>query len=238
MEIHSDFTQRVVVHAGSQDWIDSPMAGVQRKPLDRIGDEVARATTIVRYLPSSEFSAHIHTGGEEFFVIEGTFEDEHGHFPAGSYIRNPPLSQHQPSSTLGCVMLVKLWQFYPEDRTHLRVQSSDVVPVCFAHSNDIVVQPLYDDANESVSLLTLAAHARLELATPKGAELLVLQGELSEQADCLVKNSWLRMPLKSEISAQAGAQGATIWMKIGHLNQVEAQMKYLQSATINTNHTK
>ncbi|GEB72590.1 hypothetical protein PCARR_b0404 [Pseudoalteromonas carrageenovora IAM 12662] len=105
MKIAADFTQRVVVHSEQLDWIPSPMAGVDRRPLDRVGAEVARATSIVRYAPGSEFSPHVHTGGEEFIVLEGVFQDEHGDFPQGSYIRNPPQSKHKPGSQNGCVIL-------------------------------------------------------------------------------------------------------------------------------------
>jgi len=94
MKIAADFNQRVVVHSDSIEWVKSPMKGVDRKPLDRVGAEVARATTIVRYAPQSTFSPHVHTGGEEFIVLEGVFQDEHGDFSEGSYIRNPPQSKH------------------------------------------------------------------------------------------------------------------------------------------------
>ena len=65
----------------------------------------------------SHFSPHVHSGGEEFVVLEGVFQDEHGDYPQGSYVRNPPQSSHTPGSEQGCVILVKLWQFQPEDRT-------------------------------------------------------------------------------------------------------------------------
>jgi len=94
MKINAEFDQRVVIHSESMDWQDSPMPGVSRRPLDRVGGEVARATSIVRYESGSKFSSHVHTGGEEFLVIEGVFQDEHGDFPVGSYIRNPPESFH------------------------------------------------------------------------------------------------------------------------------------------------
>ena len=81
MEINADFNARAVVHAANLDWVASPMAGVERRMLDRVGDEIARATTIVRYAPGSAFSAHVHTGGEEFVVLDGVFQDEHGDFP-------------------------------------------------------------------------------------------------------------------------------------------------------------
>jgi len=121
MKINADFAQRVVVHGKEMAWKDSPIAGVGRKMLDRIGDEVARATTLVRYDPGSWFSAHVHSGGEEFIVVEGVFEDEHGIYPAGSYIRNPPLTQHTPGSVKGCTIFVKLWQFDPDDRNPVRL---------------------------------------------------------------------------------------------------------------------
>ena len=90
MEINADFSKRVAVHAARLPWVPSPMNGVDRRMLDRIGGEVARATSIVRYAPHSHFSAHTHGGGEEFLVLDGIFQDEHGDFGAGSYIRNPP----------------------------------------------------------------------------------------------------------------------------------------------------
>src|SRR5271166_5782386 len=123
MELNADFSQRVVVHAARLPWVASPMAGVERRMLDRIGDEVARATSIVRYVPDSHFSPHTHGGGEEFLVLEGVFQDEHGDFPAGSYVRNPPTSHHTPGSAQGCILFVKLWQFDPADRTQVRLNT-------------------------------------------------------------------------------------------------------------------
>jgi len=104
MELNADFSKRAVVHAAQIDWVASPMPGVDRRMLDRLGDEVARATSIVRYAPKSSFSTHTHTGGEEFFVLEGVFQDEHGDFPAGTYVRNPPKSAHTPGSKPGCTI--------------------------------------------------------------------------------------------------------------------------------------
>src|SRR5436190_9322101 len=107
MRINADFTKRASVHAGAADWVQSPMPGVERRMLDRIGDEVARATTIVRYAPGAQFSPHVHAGGEEFLVLEGAFQDEHGDYPAGAYVRNPPQSFHRPGTRVGATILVK-----------------------------------------------------------------------------------------------------------------------------------
>ena len=98
MHLNADFSKAVVIDTAQLPWEDSPMAGVQRRKLDRIGDEVARATSLVKYAPKSYFSPHTHGGGEEIFVIEGVFSDEHGDYPAGTYIRNPIGTTHKPHS--------------------------------------------------------------------------------------------------------------------------------------------
>jgi anti-sigma factor ChrR (cupin superfamily) len=230
MKIAADFSQRVVVHSGSLEWIASPMPGVDRRPLDRVGSEVARATTIVRYDPGSEFSPHVHTGGEEFIVLDGVFQDEHGSFPTGSYIRNPPQSKHQPSSENGCVMLVKLWQFQLEDRTHIRLQTDFMAGIAHPDFNNVAVTPLYKDAFEEVSLLHFEPEADISLNVKGGAELFVLEGSLDEQTDTLVKHSWLRMPINSEVKAKAGKKGAKVWLKTGHLMDVDNQIARVQNA--------
>jgi anti-sigma factor ChrR (cupin superfamily) len=81
MELNADFSRRAVVHAASLAWTPSPIAGVERRMLDRIGDEVARATSIVRYAPRSRFSPPTRGGAAEVRVLDGVFQDEYGDFP-------------------------------------------------------------------------------------------------------------------------------------------------------------
>lgn len=94
--INSDFEQRIVIQPNDYRWVESPIKGVMRMMLDRIGDEKARATSIVRYEPFSEFSSHIHTSGEEFLVLNGIFSYEHRSYKIGRYARNPIGSSHTP----------------------------------------------------------------------------------------------------------------------------------------------
>ena len=108
MRINDDLTRPVILHAGRLDWVPSPAAGVDRRMLYRVGGEVARATSIVRYARGSAFPAHVHNGGEEILVLEGTFQDEHADYPAGSYFRNPPGTSHSPASADGCTIFVRL----------------------------------------------------------------------------------------------------------------------------------
>ncbi|MGF7212658.1 anti-sigma factor ChrR (cupin superfamily) [Skermanella aerolata] len=119
MRINDDLSKPVIIHAAKLDWVPSPSAGVDRCMLFRIGGEVARATTIVRYTPGSAFPRHTHTGGEEILVLDGTFQDEHGDYPAGSYFRNPPGTSHVPAAKDGCTIFVRLWQYREGDQTQI-----------------------------------------------------------------------------------------------------------------------
>ena len=152
MEINVDFSQRVVVHGDVVASMDSPITGISRRMFDRIGDEVARATRLVSYDPNSRFSPHVHTGGEEFIVLDGVFHDEHGDFPPGSYIRNPPESKHTPSSKPGCVIFVKLWQFDLDDRTHVRLNINKMRATPAIDCPGVSVISLYHDEREDVRL--------------------------------------------------------------------------------------
>lgn len=55
MLINADFSRRAALASKDQQWIASPQAGVERVMLDRVGDERARATSIVRYAAGARF---------------------------------------------------------------------------------------------------------------------------------------------------------------------------------------
>jgi ChrR Cupin-like domain len=220
MRINADFSKRVVVHSSQMEWVQSPMPGVERRMLDRIGEEVARATSIVRYAPGSSFSAHTHDGGEEFLVLEGVFQDEHGDYPIGSYVRNPPTSSHTPGSEPGCVILVKLHQFDPTDRFQVRISSSVIPPIAVAGRNGVGVISLYADAREDVRIEVWDPATGIRVDAPGGMEVFVLDDGFDEGGESFSKHSWLRVPPGDTLHTVAGAAGARVWIKSGHLRDV------------------
>jgi anti-sigma factor ChrR (cupin superfamily) len=217
MELNANFDERVAVHAETLEWVKSPMPGVERRMLDRLGGEVARATTIVRYAPDSQFSAHVHTGGEEFMVLEGVFQDEHGDFPAGSYIRNPPESSHTPGSKPGCTILVKLWQFDRSDRTHVRIDTNKMRFVADAARPDVEVMPLFHDNHEDVVLERWSPDAEIVLDARNGLEVFVLEGGFEDGGEIFPRHSWLRLPKGGKAALKSGAKGTRVWIKRDHL---------------------
>lgn len=220
MHLNADFSKNVIIRPEENDWVASPMPGVDRMMLDRVGDEVARATSLVRFAPESRFSAHTHGGGEEFIVLDGVFEDEHGAFPEGAYIRNPPTSSHTPGSAPGCVIFVKLWQMQPEDRTHVRIASDKLGTVADAARPGVAVSPLFRDAHEDVRIETWEAGTTAEIAAPGGAEVLILKGTLVHEGETLAAWSWIRRADGEGVTFTAGPGGARLWVKTGHLRDL------------------
>lgn len=217
MNLNSDFSRRAVAHAGKLPWLPSPMPGVERRMLDRIGDEVARATSIVRYAPGSRFSQHVHHGGEEFLVLDGVFQDERGDYPAGTYVRNPPQTQHTPGSLLGCVLFVKLRQFDLDDRNSVTIDTNRIKASLVPGRSGVTVTPLFHDAREDVRLENWPSNTEFTLQPQGGLELLVLSGAFSDSEDTYIELSWLRLPIGAPLTVNTASMGCRVWLKEGHL---------------------
>ena len=191
------------------------MAGVERVMLDRVGEEKARATSFVRYAPDSHFPRHSHPGGEEIFVLKGIFSDEHGHYPAGWYLRSPPGSSHQPFSVEGATIFVKLWQMRPSDSHTVRIDTND--PASWQRQQGREVCPLFSDGTEQVCLQRLAPGETVFAETANSAELLVLAGSVLMGGQAYGHRSWIRLPEGDAPQIVAHTQGATVYLKTGHL---------------------
>ena len=212
MLINVDLTKVVLLDAGQMDWIASPAAGVDRRMLYREGGEIARATSIVRYAPGSAFPAHGHTGGEEILVLQGTFQDEHGDYPQGSYFRNPPGTSHSPAAAQGCVIFVRLWQFRLGDHAPIVCKPGEderIEPRTGAKSSRLL---FHDDA-EQVTLETWSPDANLTIANERGLEFMILSGAANVRGKSLGAHGWGRLPAGEPLVAKAGADGAQVWIK-------------------------
>ncbi|MCZ4093319.1 cupin domain-containing protein [Sinorhizobium psoraleae] len=212
MRINEDLTKPVIVHSAKLDWVPSPSAGVDRRMLYRIGGEVARATSIVRYAPGSAFPRHVHSGGEEILVLEGTFQDEHGDYPAGCYFRNPPGTSHVPAAKDGCTIFVRLWQYREGDDMQIVRQPGEGEAAPLREGAD-AARVLFDDGEERVSIERWRAGTTVTVENHRGLEFLVLTGSLTVGSEQLGPQSWGRLPQGERFEALTGPAGAEIWVK-------------------------
>ena len=203
-DLHMDLREPVAIDLDAAPWIPSPSPGVERKPLEREGREHGRTTSLVRYLPGSAFSSHTHGGGEEFFVVEGTFCDDSGEFPAGTYVRNPVGSSHAPSSPDGCTIFVKLCQMHEAEQEQTVVETE-------GRAGSLI--ELFADAEETVDLVRLEPGAPLIL---DGAEIVLLSGTLESRGERYAGLTWMRQPAGEALEIRC-VEPATVWRKRGHL---------------------
>ena len=215
MRINADFSSQAIIDTSKSDWIRSPESGVDRIMLDRIGDEVARATSIVRYVQGSSFSRHEHAKGEEFLVLEGVFSDEHADYVAGTYVRNPPGSGHAPFSEDGCRILVKLRQFNPDDLEQLVIDTNSADQWETNADSEPEILHLHSFKSENVQMVRLQTGGRY-LLPADGSEVFVVSGSVILTDQEMPAESWLRFPVGHEGKLIA-ASDSILWVKSGHL---------------------
>ncbi len=97
---------RLVIDTAAGEWTPLSETGRQWQQLYRRSRN-GEAVCLARLHPGAAPREDRHPGGEEVFVLEGAVDDEHGSYPAGTWIRWLVDSHHTPFSTQGCVLWVK-----------------------------------------------------------------------------------------------------------------------------------
>ena len=222
--INGDLSVRVAADTAAMDWSPSPSGSVWRKRVHRVGPaEAGQVTSVVRYEPNSTFHAHDHPDGEEIFVLDGVFSDEHGDWPAGTFLLNPEGFRHAPFSKPGCTLFVKLRQFQGRDRRHVVIDTT-ALPWERTPVAGIERMSLYQQDGFSDEVRLERWHAGADPGTVRydsGAELFVLDGTFSDETGVFGKHCWLRFPTGSRHRPHS-ATGCTLYIKLAGLAYLES----------------
>jgi anti-sigma factor ChrR (cupin superfamily) len=218
LELRADLARREVVRSGDEAWRPSPTPGSERRMLERIGGSTVRETSIVRHAAGARFIAHTHGGSEEFLVLAGSFHDDAGDYPDGTYVRNPiGRAQARWAGPDGAVLFVKLNQFAAADSKRVVIATRaarwrpGLVP-------GLTVLPLHEHGPEHVALVRWAPSTRFMPHHHRGGEeILVLDGVFQDEHGTYPRGSWLRSPHLSAHDPFTGPDGALIYVKTGHL---------------------
>ncbi|CEM33731.1 unnamed protein product [Vitrella brassicaformis CCMP3155] len=205
VNVDTNFSARVVKRLADVEWRAAPkVSGVHRRLLDRITfhDDVARATSVVRYDANAKFPFHTHHGGEEYFVLDGHFCDKDGDHGPGTYIRNPCGSSHEPwTREDGCTIFVKLIQMHKDD-PFVKTSFYDEAERQWERSAD---DPLLETSLLFKSPLTKEVvrlyrwqpgEASRPIVSPDGGmEIYVLSGHFTDKDGEYGDHTWLRLPV-------------------------------------------
>ena len=217
-DINADLNQQVVIDTANMEWQPSPSGTVWRKPLYREGGEFGPVTSIVKYDAGGKFRTHSHPQGEEIFVLEGEFCDDHGRYPAGTYLLNPDGTQHAPYSDQGCILLVRLRQYDGEDRKQVLINTNETS----WHQGmveGLTVLPLYSqmDYPENMALVRWQPETYFPQHThPGGEEIFVIEGTFEDDHGVYPQGTWIRSPHMS-IHRPYSKEGCLIYVRVGGL---------------------
>ncbi len=222
--IHGDLKRRAFMDTASMEWQASPSGTVWRKRLHLVGGaESGQVTSIVRYEPDSSFPAHDHPDGEEILVLEGTFSDEHGDWPAGTYLLNPDGFRHAPFSREGCMLFVKLRQYGGAGRHHVVLDTNGLDWESTSQSG-IEVKTLYREPGfADVSRLEKWAVGTAPRPPDRegGVEILVLEGALEDELGRYGAGAWLRIPAGAKHEPRS-PEGCVLYTKAGALPELRS----------------
>jgi anti-sigma factor ChrR (cupin superfamily) len=213
--LNGDLSVRVSLDPQKMSWTPSPSGTVWRKRFHRVGPaESGQVTSLVHYEPGSRFPRHEHPEGEEILVLDGVFSDEHGDWPAGTYLLNPEGFSHAPFSRPGCELFVKLRQFPGRERQHVVIDTNAVTEQPASEAG-VSVRPLYSQTgfSDTMRLERWMPGTRVERSLPLGAELFVVHGDLRSDVT-LGGQSWLRLPAGSRFVAES-TEGCVLYVKEG-----------------------
>ena len=223
--LNGNLAVRVCERTDTMQWQASPSGTVWRKRLHLVGPkEAGQVTSVVRYDEGARFPNHEHPDGEEIFVLEGVLSDDHGEWPAGSYILNPEGVSHAPSSYPGCVVFVKLRQYPGLKRRHVAVDTKELA-WRQSELKGIEEKLLYKQEGFSDTTALQRWNNAIggqTLSYPEGAEIFVIQGSFADEFGCYGAGDWLRLPFEFKHSPTT-TSGCELYLKKGGL-------VYLQSA--------
>jgi anti-sigma factor ChrR (cupin superfamily) len=215
LRLNMDMELPALMLARDRKWITSPADGVSRIPLEREQAESGHTSSFVRFEPGSSFPSHMHPQGKEIYVLEGVFSDQFGDYPAGSYLRNPPGSEHRPFTREGCTLFVKLEQFQAGDDTP--VKSLPQHQLWRPGIGNLQVLPLHQFNTESTALVKWPANEVFQTHTHWGGEeIVVISGCFIDEHGEYPAGSWLRSPHMSRHFPRVEEE-TLILVKVGHL---------------------
>ena len=215
--LNMNLSEQACYKPGDGPWIKSPADGVSRIHLEREALESGHTTSFVKFEPNSFFPQHQHPLGEEIYVLDGVFSDENGDYPAGSYLRNPPGSQHKPFTKEGCTLFVKLDQFQHDDTSHVVLRPDQ--QHWSQGIGNLKVISLHQHNTESTALVWWPENEVFQPHTHWGGEeIIVISGRFIDERGEYPKGSWIRSPHMSKHFPRVEEE-TLILVKVGHLTK-------------------
>lgn len=228
VKVNLDSAERAVIHAADLPWKATAHHGLEEKLFESGGINGARHSKLLRCKPGLSVPRHRHDAGEEFLVLEGTLTDDLGHYPVGTYVRNPPGSSHAPFTRDGCILFIKMVTFSPGDHARVVIDTGEAEWQAGGRDGTSII-PLYRFGAEAAALCRWEPSTGLPSHRHAGGEeIFVLSGTLHDERGSYPRGTWVRDPFGS-FHRPYSKQGCVFFLKTGHVGQSHVASELLVS---------
>lgn len=196
--VNADPSKVAVVDTNDAAWEQTEHAGITRQVLEFVSDpRKGRETSLLRFAPGASLPTETLVDRMEFFVLEGSCEDEHGSYGEHTFVRNPPGLRHTLKSDAGCTLYVK-WRvpFGKKPFERIVIDAKTATWGSFPHRGADVLH-LYrnTDGIETSRIGNVHPGKRIPSHDHSiGEETLVLKGCLKDEFAAYTPGVWFRMP--------------------------------------------
>ena len=204
--MNSDYEQKALIDTNTIQWQETQVKNVFKKIL-AIKDK--EETSFIKLNEGSVLNQEQKINSVEIFVLEGTYINEYGEYPQGTYLRLPEENEALVKSDKACVIFRKTNFFTDKQKIIIDTNTT----LWLQGQGNLEVMPLYEQT-------ALVKWPKGERFIPHkhwgGEEIIVLKGVFMDEYGEYPKGSWIRSPHLSEHFPYVNEE-TIIFVKIGHM---------------------
>ena len=204
--MNSDYEQKVLIDTNTIQWQETQVKNVFKKIL-AIKDK--EETSLIKLNEGSVLNQEQKINSVEIFVLEGTYINEYGEYPQGTYLRLPEENEALVKSDKACVIFRKTNFFTDKQKIIIDTNTT----LWLQGQGNLEVMPLYEQT-------ALVKWPKGERFIPHkhwgGEEIIVLKGVFMDEYGEYPKGSWIRSPHLSEHFPYVNEE-TIIFVKTGHM---------------------
>ena len=204
--MNSDYEKRALIDTNTIQWQETQVKNVFKKIL-AIKDK--EETSFIKLKEGSVLNQEQKINSVEIFVLEGTYINEYGKYPQGTYLRLPLENEALVKSDKGCVIFRKTNFFTDNEKLIIDTNAS----AWLQGQGNLEVKPLHNQT-------ALVKWPKNERFIPHkhwgGEEVVVLHGVFIDEYGEYPKGSWIRSPHLSEHFPYVNEE-TIIFVKTGHM---------------------
>ena len=204
--MNSDYEQKALIDTNTIQWQETQVKNVFKKIL-AIKDK--EETSLIRLNEGSVLNQEQKINSVEIFVLEGTYINEYGEYPQGTYLRLPEENEALVKSDKACVIFRKTNFFTDKQKIIIDTNAT----LWLQGQGNLEVMPLYEQT-------ALVKWPKGERFIPHkhwgGEEIIVLKGVFMDEYGEYPKGSWIRSPHLSEHFPYVNEE-TIIFVKTGHM---------------------